>query len=394
MIPSAEEIYHTIFFIIILSEKLCNMEIKKMKNIKKNNILPNVPESCALLSGHTLFLDIETTGFSRAKSQLYLAGAAYIQGGALVSEQFFAESPEEEPQLITALDNLMKQAGTVVTFYGNHFDLPFLEACRNRLGIPALPRPLHSADLYDTARAYRYILGLENYKLQTLERYLGIHRTNPDSGGDLVRIYQRYITHPQEEPAEILLKHNLDDLLGTVRLLSLTALDTFFNGGLTPETWTLSAYRKMDGSDGTELTVSCGLQEKLPAAISCNNDNFYLHADKDRAFFRIPVLEGTLKYFYPDYKNYYYLPDEDLAIHKSVASYVDPSHREKASAANCYSKKAGEFLPQYEEVFTPALFTHYKAPVSYFETGQLGNDAGERVRLYCMHILRVLKKGG
>lgn len=364
-----------------------------MKNIKKNNNLPKVPDSCAFLSGRTLFVDIETTGFSRAKSQLYLAGAAYIRNSTLVSEQFFAESPGEEPQITAALDRLLEQADTVVTFYGSHFDLPFLEACRKRLGIRAVSHPVHSVDLYNTARDYRYILGLENYKLQTLEQYLGIRRTNPDSGGDLVKIYQRYVSHPQEELAELLLKHNLDDLLGTVQLLSLTAFDTFFNGGLTPEDWPLSSYRKMDGSDGMELTVSCRLQEELPAAVSCNNDHFYLHADKDHACFRVPVLEGTLKYFYPDYKNYYYLPDEDLAVHKSVASYVDPSHREKASAANCYSKKTGIFLPQYEEVLTPALFTHYKAPVSYFEADQLKDDDGQRARHYCMHILQMLKKG-
>ena len=38
---------------------------------------------------------------------------------------------------------------------------------------------------------------------------------------------------------------------------------------------------------------------------------------------KMPLLEGTLKYYYPDYKNYYYLPLEDEAVHKSVGVYVD-----------------------------------------------------------------------
>ena len=34
-----------------------------------------------------------------------------------------------------------------------------------------------------------------------------------------------------------------------------------------------------------------------------------------------------------------------MAIHKSVGIYVDASRRKKASAANCYTKKTGTFLP-------------------------------------------------
>ena len=55
----------------------------------------------------------------------------------------------------------------------------------------------------------------------------------------------------------------------------------------------------------------------------------------------INLYEGTLKYYYPDQQNYYYLPLEDTAIHKSIGEYVDSSARKKATAKNCYSKKEG-----------------------------------------------------
>ena len=41
--------------------------------------------------------------------------------------------------------------------------------------------------------------------------------------------------------------------------------------------------------------------------------------------------------YYLDYKNYYYLPNEDMAVHKSVAVSVDRTHREKAAPENCYT---------------------------------------------------------
>ena len=41
----------------------------------------------------------------------------------------------------------------------------------------------------------------------------------------------------------------------------------------------------------------------------------------------------------------YYLPKEDMAVHKSVGCFVEPAYRQKATAANCYIKKDGRFLP-------------------------------------------------
>lgn len=364
-----------------------------MKNIRKNNILTKPLANNHILTEHTLFLDIETTGFSGSGSRLYLIGTAYAQNENLVSEQFFGETAEEEAMLLAALDNLLPQFDTIVTYYGNHFDLPFLEKCRKRLHMPSGYHNKHYVDLYETARSYRYIFGLENSKQKTLESLIGFKRADPFSGAQLTKIYTSYAKHPQQELLTSLLNHNLYDILGMVSLLSLFSFDTFFNGCFTPERWALRSYKKMDASEGKELSVFCQLDEQLPAAVSCKNDCFYLHAEKQTANFRIPVLEGTLKYFYPDYKNYYYLPEEDLAIHKSVASYVDASHREKAKAANCYSKKTGLFLPQYEEVITPALSAQYKASVSYFEWKDTLEGNLPLIKRYCMHILQTLKKG-
>jgi hypothetical protein len=58
---------------------------------------------------------------------------------------------------------------------------------------------------------------------------------------------------------------------------------------------------------------------------------------------------------------------EDTAIHKSVAFYVDKEFRTKAKAANCYSKKSGRFLPQYNETFEPFFKIEFFDKHSYFE---------------------------
>ncbi|GEM_PF-5794944 len=62
----------------------------------------------------------------------------------------------------------------------------------------------------------------------------------------------------------------------------------------------------------------------------------------------IPRYTGELKHFYKDYKNYYYLPAEDQAYHKSVSGFVDRSARVQATARTAYTKKTGTFIPVYD----------------------------------------------
>ena len=60
----------------------------------------------------------------------------------------------------------------------------------------------------------------------------------------------------------------------------------------------------------------------------------------------VPKTRDTeMKYFFKDYKNYYYLPMEHMAIHKSIAAYVDDAHKEKATKDNAFTTKTGSFIP-------------------------------------------------
>lgn len=71
---------------------------------------------------------------------------------------------------------------------------------------------------------------------------------------------------------------------------------------------------------------------------------------------RVRLFEGELRFFYSGSpKDYYYLPEEDIAVHKSIASAVDKEHRVQANASNCYGKKYAIFLPQYDAVFSPVF---------------------------------------
>jgi len=81
----------------------------------------------------------------------------------------------------------------------------------------------------------------------------------------------------------------------------------------------------------------------------------------------VELYDGELKYFYPNFKEYFYLPLEDTAVHKSVGEFVDKSARVRATAKTCYTKKRGLFLPQFEPLWEPALKREYKDALSFVE---------------------------
>ena len=94
-------------------------------------------------------------------------------------------------------------------------------------------------------------------------------------------------------------------------------------------------------------------------------DNIHILIKNRTLTLVIPVISDTLKYFFKDYKNYYYLTSEDEAIHKSIAQYVDSNNRVKCSASNCYTKKTGIFLPLYDNCDLNIFKKDYSAPEKY-----------------------------
>ena len=69
----------------------------------------------------------------------------------------------------------------------------------------------------------------------------------------------------------------------------------------------------------------------------------------------------TKRRFYPNLQTKrFYLPEEDMAIHKSIASFVDKDYREQATAANCYTRKFSLYLPQWEVLVEPFFKREYK----------------------------------
>ena len=103
----------------------------------------------------------------------------------------------------------------------------------------------------------------------------------------------------------------------------------------------------------------------VPVPLDCTLDPVSMELLGNEIACSIRLCQGQLKHFYPDYRDYYYLPFEDTAIHRSVGEYVDRSARKKATAKTCYTKKEGLFLPQFGPLWEPSFKEDYKSSLTY-----------------------------
>ena len=126
-----------------------------------------------------------------------------------------------------------------------------------------------------------------------------------------------------------------------------------------------------------------------------DSDELYKHIDElvldlDKAKSGIPAVRGEFKHFYKDYKNYYYLPAEDVAYHKSVSEFVDKSARRQATARTAYIKKTGLFAPVFDKsLFNPDFLFRpsYECKQEYlpFELLDLSDNRVLCSYIFCPH---------
>lgn len=339
-----------------------------------------------------LFIDIETTGFAAKTSYLYLIGCAYYQNGEWHTIQWLAENSDEEHIILSAFFQFVKvyRYKYLVHFNGNNFDLPFILQRCGQLSLPYHFDNMNGIDLYKRISPYKFFLKLPNCKQKTLEQFLGTSRKDVFTGAELIGVYLDYVQTPSEYSEKSLFLHNADDLRGMLEILPILAYYDMFNETVKAKKVQANTYRDYAGSKRKELLITLSLPTPLPVAVSSFANNCYFHGDGAEATLRIPVFEEELKYFYSNYHDYYYLPTEDMALHKSVATFVEKEHRIQASAANCYTRKYSIYLPQWEVLFKPFFKRDYSSRELFFElTDELKRNR-PAFTAYANHVLAMI----
>lgn len=274
-------------------------------------------------------------------------------------------------------------------------------------------RPLYSFDtvesfdLFKKFRPLKHLLGLPDLKLKSCERFLGIDREDRFTGGELIEVYFEWQKTKAPALLDTLLLHNAEDIANLPNLLPLLRYRSLphsnfqfraherLQDGTTPLvhlSFTLlspmspSAHAPVE-NDTHEVTEACRLHctdagendtrevtddrrqhwpaLTLPKPMDLRGDFWALHAEGSAVELYVQLFEGERKLFFADFEHYYYLPAEDQVIHQSLAEFVDRSARKKACARNCYQRVTGCFLPEWSEVYTPALQAEYRDKLRY-----------------------------
>lgn len=337
-----------------------------------------------------LFLDIETTGFTAKSSYLYLIGCAYFLAGKWRTIQWMAQSYEQEVEVLKSFFDFAKKYRYLIHFNGNNFDLPFITQKCAQHSLPYNFDQFQGIDIYRRIAPYRYFLKLPNCKQKTLEQFLEIDRKDVFSGSELIGIYHDYIKNPSEFSENALFLHNADDLKGMLSVLDMMAYYDLFNQPFKAKRVQANSYKDINGNRRKELIILFHLDTPLPKPVSASANSCYFRGEGADCSLKIPIYEEELKYFYSNYHDYYFLPAEDVALHKSVADFVDKAYRVPASAATCYTRKASSYLPQWDFVFSPFFKRDYKSRELFFELTDDLKKNRQAFSLYAAHVLSMM----
>ncbi len=323
----------------------------------------------------TLLFDIETTGLSADTSYLYLIGAICLENGEPTLIQWFCDEYSEEKEVLASFRDFVKKYSCLVHYNGTGFDIPYLNKKFKRHCLSYAIDIEGTIDIYKLLLPFKKYTSFPDFKQKTIEQSAGFTREDTFSGGELTDVYAAYagkyrlatLTGNSEEADAlryVMLLHNHDDLIGLFHLYNKTKLADFFAGSLQPSVIKLE--------QGLLYTFDFPL---LPFPISLmQNDCVFTVTEKETDLL-LPFYDGELKYFFKDYKNYYYLKYEDTAVHISVAEWVDKDAKEKCKPATAYQKKSGTFLalpfgkPEQKDALAdlPLFYQEHKMLPAYTE---------------------------
>ena len=235
----------------------------------------------------------------------------------------------------------------------------------------------------------------------TVEKYLGIIREDKYSGKELIDTYKEFIKvfsleklKENFERSNILkndlLLHNEEDIIDLLEVSKIKYLDELLSGNvifdnyrLEKDTLIINYYTDYY----IPLKKKTIVEEEKCRIIIDDNDNNACLDELNKIRVIVPIFDRNLKYFYPDYKNYYYLINEDMAIHKSVAKFVDKEYREQAKPTNCYIKKDDRFVPAFSTMNVPKFKESYDSSESAYQLSNILKN-NENIDLYGKTVIK------
>lgn len=310
---------------------------------------------------NTLFFDIECTGLSPRKSYIYLIGYATRVGDTITITQLLASNESEELEILQEFEAVMEKYPKLLGFNSTRFDESFIvERCRKYKLNTKIKSKSHT-DMYLMTTKARCLLDLPNYKQKTIEEFLGLHRDDKYNGGELIPVYMHYSLTGDTNSKELILLHNYEDVKGMIYITDILSYPELLNTDLRYISHEIN---------GGKLRFEVEIGFELPNQISKQREYGLYYIKKNRIYVTLNLFDGELCTFLPDYKNYYYLINEDIIVPKSIGESMDKSLRRPAKRHDCKVKKEGQFLalPSKIDIGTTRTFKPtYESKETYID---------------------------
>ena len=318
-----------------------------------------------------LIYDIDTTSFEAANGCIFLIGVMFYQNDELHFLQLFSESIDEEALIIGKFFDIAENYNVLLSYKGESFDIPFIgkrlyTLKQNELYKRFTMLRSRSYDIAGEIMSVKASLSFSSTKLDYLRKKCGQQVPERISGENISKFYVEHIAaaklkkllettgnatnhdmigdyHPKpvtDELAHIkpdsgdrflsdILYRNRENIESVIYLLRLSRI-----------------FSMRKGRFDVNLSTVCDNID-VENSLTNNNDTvfFAYFADNFRLTIPISVVSVSLKQYYPNYKDYYYFPAEDMAVHKSIAEFAASGSKKKATAKTAYRNVSGRFIP-------------------------------------------------
>ena len=171
--------------------------------------------------------DIETLGLRPGFCPVVLAGVMTVErDGSCLLTQYFAETTEDERELLLSLEEYLNDFDCIITYNGRHFDVPFIKKRAEVCGLYGFSVKPFNLDLYLIINGHSpFRQTLKSLSQSSVEEYMGLSsgRLDEISGKESVDLYYEYQSCPDPDLKaslmEKILLHNHDDLVQLYRIL-------------------------------------------------------------------------------------------------------------------------------------------------------------------------------
>lgn len=318
-----------------------------------------------------IYFAITTTGSDPRMSHMITAGLAYEENEKLIFRQETLEKPADELALLKRLADMLRNTGGNII--STTSDIQYIKSKYSfyRLSDPLLGRKtVYLEDMLKTA-------GCSGNDRYAYESRIGFERNSILNGSVFPGEYTEYLLTDRKDILEELISHNTDDLKSLAAICRyVSASDPF-----TPEN--IIIYSAIENDD--ILTIRFSLADtpaakegiELRGAVRTPEGTlgYSVCACCNTGEFKCEALHGELRFYFENYKDYYYLPMEGRAVHKSVGQFVDPAYRKRARKETAFEPYQGDFYPDFSSGIKPCFKNSPDDPVSFFRLSDIHDNA-------------------